>query len=151
MRTKLTESQIEQIILEETLDVLEEGKLDESIFSSFRALRRAYKKAKKASEKAKQAAEKSTRPARKAAEDGRPEGLGTAGDKLDDEGFGLRTFTDLMGKKTATQLILGILKSFWLMITFGPISFVVNQTYEEFVAPFFEGWCNDTSAALRIS
>ena len=151
MRTKLTESQIEQIILEETLDVLEEGKLDESIFSSFRALRRAYKKAKKASEKAKQAAEKSTRPARKAAEDGRPEGLGTAGDKLDDEGFGLRTFTDLMGKKTATQLILGILKSFWLMITFGPISFVVNQTYEEFVAPFFEGWGNDTSAALRIS
>ena len=56
-----------------------------------------------------------------------------------------------MGKTTATQLILGLLKSGWLMMSFGPISFPANQVYEEFIAPFFEGWGNDTSAALRIS
>ena len=160
MRTKLTESQIEQIILEETLDVLQEGRLDEMglvrgmISMGGKAIKayRAFLKKRRAAKLAKQSDKEkvASRGVRKAAEDG-PEGLGTAGGKLDDEGLGLRTLTDLMGKTTATQLILGLLKSGWLMMSFGPISFPANQVYEEFIAPFFEGWGNDTSAALRIS
>ena len=162
MRTKLTESQVEQIILEETLDVLEEGRLDEVAFLRTgrwltRKAGKAYKdymkkvKADRIAKKASKDKEKiAGRGAKKAAEDG-PEGLGTAGGKLDDEGFGLRTFRDLMGEKSATRWIIGALKSTWLFIITMPLTNLFYQTYEELIAPFFEGWGNDTSAALRIS